>query len=419
MTRPGRAEFDADRESRGSDAAVRTIRVAGAASGLLAVAAAGVSGYLVFASLSGANLPPGCGEGSGCASVLASKWSKVAGVPVGVPAMIVHLALAVLAAACVRVGPDRAASLSPWLGLVGSVAIASAGWFVFLQVAVLEAICPWCMADHALGVSAGVLGLFVVVKRGGRALPLAGGVAAAVLLVGVVAGMQAYSTPAVVTLEDMPTDRDFDRTEGGERWVGMLDGELRLNVAEEPGVGPIDAPVVAMMFDYACPHCRYSHELLKARLAADPDAFRLVLLPVPLNRQCNPHAPARPGPLFDESCEVARLALAVWRAAPGRFAAFDQWLYDAATPRTAAEARAEAERLAGADALAMAIESPWVRRTLDRNVRAYEQSGAGRVPVLLRPGFSPVVGRIDGNRQLESILTAAPEPGEPTVGGSE
>lgn len=419
MTRPGRAEFDADHESRVSDVAIRMIRVAGGMSALLALAAAGVSGYLVWVTMSGSNLPPGCGEGSGCASVLASKWSRVAGVPVGVPAMGVHMALAVLAVASVRGAGVRAAALSPWLGLVGCVAIASAGWFVFLQVAVLEAICPWCMADHALGVSAGVLGLIVAVKRGGRALRLAGGVAAAVLLVGVVAGVQAYSTPAVVTLEDMPTDRDFDRSEGGERWVGMLDGELRLNVAEEPGVGPIDAPVVAMMFDYACPHCRHSHALLKARLAADPDAFRLVLLPVPLNRQCNPHAPTSPGPRFDESCEVTRLALAVWRAAPLRFAAFDQWLYDAATPRTAAEARAEAERRVGADALNMAEQSPWIRRTLDRNVRAYEQSGAGRVPVLLRPGFSPVVGRIDGERQLDAILAAAPEPGEPTVGESE
>ena len=416
MEQSGRAELEADQLPNDGAGTLRAMGLAGA---LLALAAAGVSGYLVYASLAGSNLPPGCGEGSGCQSVLASKWSKVAGVPVGVPAMIVHLALAMLVIAVVRPGAARGSALSPWLGLVASVAIASAGWFVFLQVSVLEAICPWCMADHAMGVSAGVLGLVVAAKRGGRAFRLAGSGGAAVLLVGLVAGMQAYSTPAVVTLDDMPTGRDFDRTADGERWVGMLDGELRLNVGEEPGVGPIDAPTVAMMFDYACPHCRHTHELLKARLAADPDAFRLVLLPVPLNQRCNAHAPASPGSRFDESCEVARIALAVWRAAPGRFPAFDQWLYDAAAPRTADEARSEAERRVGADALTIAIDSPRVQRTIDRNVRAYGRSGAGRVPVLLRPGVPPVVGRIEDARYLDEVLTIASERSDPPAGGSQ
>lgn len=401
MQQPSREELDTAREFRRGMGSVRS---AAFVSGLLALAAAGISGYLVYASTSASSLPPCCGEGSGCQAVLSSKWSTLAGVPIGVPAMGVHLALAALAVACVRVTGPRAAAISPWLALVSSVAIAAAGWFVFLQVAVLGAICPWCMADHAMGVTAGGLGLFVAIRRGRRRPRLAVGGVVAVFLVALMGGAQAASTPAVATLDDMPTDRDFDRSVGDERLIGLLDGSLRLNLSEEPGVGPMDAPAVALMYDYACPHCRHTHEVLKARLAEDPDAFRMVLLPVPLNRACNPHAPASPGSRFNDSCELATLALAVWRAAPERFAAFDDWLYTPETPRTAAAARAEAERLVGTDALGAAEQSPWVRQKIARNAEAYGGSGSDRVPVLLRPGASPVVGRIEAGRHLDEVL---------------
>ncbi|MEM6334550.1 MAG: vitamin K epoxide reductase family protein, partial [Planctomycetota bacterium] len=53
----------------------------------LAVVAMGVSGYVTWASMRAGALPAGCGPGSGCAAVLASEWSRVMGVPVGVLAI--------------------------------------------------------------------------------------------------------------------------------------------------------------------------------------------------------------------------------------------------------------------------------------------------------------------------------------------
>src|SRR5687768_762544 len=60
---------------------------------VLALAAAGVAGYLLFVSWTEGGLPVGCGEGSGCKAVLTSQWSRVGPVPVSAPALLLYLGL--------------------------------------------------------------------------------------------------------------------------------------------------------------------------------------------------------------------------------------------------------------------------------------------------------------------------------------
>ena len=55
--------------------------------------AAGLALFLASLSFSQAGLPPGCGDGSGCADVLTSRWSTVLGLPVSLPAAVVYLAM--------------------------------------------------------------------------------------------------------------------------------------------------------------------------------------------------------------------------------------------------------------------------------------------------------------------------------------
>src|SRR5262252_3480080 len=57
----------------------------------LTIAALGVSGYLLVVSLDQQRLPVGCGAGSGCAAVLASRWSSIFGIPVSYLAAVVYL----------------------------------------------------------------------------------------------------------------------------------------------------------------------------------------------------------------------------------------------------------------------------------------------------------------------------------------
>ena len=59
---------------------------------ITALAAAVLSGYLLWASLAAAGHVAGCGDngGPGCSSVLLSRWSTWLGLPVGAVAVVVY-----------------------------------------------------------------------------------------------------------------------------------------------------------------------------------------------------------------------------------------------------------------------------------------------------------------------------------------
>src|SRR5687768_17492254 len=64
--------------------------------GLAAVAVL-LAAYLTWVSVRQAGTPAGCGADSGCARVLASRWSRWFDVPVGAPAAAVYLGILVAA----------------------------------------------------------------------------------------------------------------------------------------------------------------------------------------------------------------------------------------------------------------------------------------------------------------------------------
>jgi uncharacterized membrane protein len=91
-----------------------------------------------------------CPTGGGCATVQSSAYSVLFGVPVayiGVAGYAVLLALALLSLSAERLGGVRIPALL--------LAFASAGmlfslYFVYLQVAVIGAICFWCMVSATI-----------------------------------------------------------------------------------------------------------------------------------------------------------------------------------------------------------------------------------------------------------------------------
>ena len=351
----------------------------------LAALAAAVAAYLTATSLATGVQPLGCGADSGCAEVMASAWSRVAGVPVSAPALGLYL---VVLASLLR-QPGRLAAgvlLAAGVGL-----IAAAGWFVYLQAAVINAWCPWCLVSHGLGVALAIL--ILVTAFGIPALShtwKAGASALGAAAVAALALTQAL-TPAPVHRIDL-----FD---------------IALDLQAEPRLGPADATHrAAIMVDYACPRCRATHQRLleaQAQLAGD---LAIIILPVPMNPACNPAAPAFPGERFAESCELARLALAVHRADPAAFAAFDAWLFEPELPRTAADARAHAAELVGEPALAAALDDPALDAIIERNVDAYARSDADRIPVTAFIGTDarPIVGQIDATAAILDALAPAP-----------
>ncbi len=372
----------------------------------LALAALAVSVYLAATSWAGGG-PAGCGDGSGCGAVLASKWSKVGPVPVGAFAALVYAGVLALLGMQLRPRQTPSAPAVFATGVAIGLIVAAAGWFVFVQLALLNAVCPYCMAGHALGVALALTLGFAVARRGAGALAV--GVVVGFLGVAGVAAWQHVADAPVHRLV-VPTDGDYDVRDDQRRAVGLLGGELRLAFDEEPVWGKVDADqVVVLMYDHACPHCQHTHHVLRKVKDAQGDSLAVVLMPVPLNHACNGFANEDLPERFDESCERTRIALAVFLAEPAAFLDFDTWMFDAETYRTAEAARTKAEQLVGADALREHLADPRVEAMLARNVEAFGSAGGQRVPVTLAPWADAIDGRIEDAAAFDALLSQSRE----------
>ena len=239
----------------------------------------------------------GCGVGSDCDDVMGSPWGYfLGGVPVSLPAVVLYTLLLV---SLLFLGSDKQLDrlLRYLLPLLGGCAVGAALWFFWLQAGVLHQFCPYCTVLHLLGcVLAGMI--LWRCARDGRCVWAAffAGVLAAALF----AGVQARTLPEVV----------YDSGSAGEALPVFAEGEA-------PVLGPADAPEeLTLLFDFQCIHCRRLHRLLPAFLDLAGGRYRIRLCPVPLSSSCNPYIPASGTDRFAGSCQLTRLALAVWYQAP-------------------------------------------------------------------------------------------------------
>lgn len=98
-----------------------------------------------------------------CAEVAASPYARFLGAPTAAWGLLLYMAVAVLAAAGLRTrAPAGWLPLALWgLGVFGVTFSAYLAW---VQVAVLRAICSWCVASDVLWLL--VLALAIAVVRG-------------------------------------------------------------------------------------------------------------------------------------------------------------------------------------------------------------------------------------------------------------
>jgi hypothetical protein len=225
-------------------------------------------------------------------------------------------------------------------------------WFVFVQAVLLRQWCPWCMALHGLGLLIAVCGFISM-----RKFPLAwNGIQAAVFGVLSLALIQIYGpAPSGYRLETPARSISF---EGGHR-------DYDANVL--PRLGSATAPhVMVEYFDYRCAACRKMSGYLEALIRKHPEKVAVLLLPVPLERSCNPAMPTadedHPG-----SCELARLALAVWKARPEQFAAFHSKVLTEPGMEPDA-AKTLASSMLGAPELDAALQDPTIPTMLATHV---------------------------------------------------
>ena len=108
--------------------------------GLLAFAGAAVSASLVWARGTGAELA--CSTG-GCEAVQSSAYAELLGVPVAALGLVAYLLVGASALGAGTV----ARAVGAWVALG---ALLFAGYLLVIQLAVLEAVCDWCLASDSI-----------------------------------------------------------------------------------------------------------------------------------------------------------------------------------------------------------------------------------------------------------------------------
>jgi len=386
---------------------------------VLLVAALVVSIYLGWASFGGSAVA-GCGPDSGCDKVLNSRWSKWFGIPVSVPAFFLYT---LMLAALLRLTPKASAlqQRQSWSLLVPAawVVLGAVAWFVALQLFVIKAVCPFCMAAHACGLVAAALLLYIapvheppekpwqrekdvyVVPKHARVSALLGLAAVGLLIAGQLVYRPKQFTVSPIggaSLQQTPAARIFE----------IYEGRFRFNLNEVPLIGSPAAPhAIVSLFDYTCHHCRDAHGILKEMQYRFSNQFAIVSLPMPFDRECN-YTITKTQPAHVNACEYARLGLAVWQANRKVHPQFDDWLFEPEHPPDLAIARQRAAELVGHDRLQAALTNNLVNEYLQLGISIfatnYYHARQGSIPQLI-VGTNLVAGPISAPALLSQLQT--------------
>jgi len=119
-----------------------------------------VASYLSIVELNGG--APVCGPVSGCVEVAQSQYSRIAGIPVAVFGVGLSIILLVAALGWWRTDDRRLLALHYGLSLAG---VTFEGYFTFLQVFVIEAVCVWCAMYGISLVLRFIIALLVWLRR--------------------------------------------------------------------------------------------------------------------------------------------------------------------------------------------------------------------------------------------------------------
>lgn len=121
--------------------------------GALAIVGLAISGYLTSVRLAGQS--PSCVIGGSCAAVQSSRYAELAGVPVAVLGL---LGYGTLLGSALFAGP-----IAKLVGLLaGLVGVGFSVWLTYVELAVIDAVCPWCVTSAVVVTIAAGLALWRV-----------------------------------------------------------------------------------------------------------------------------------------------------------------------------------------------------------------------------------------------------------------
>jgi protein-disulfide isomerase len=156
------------------------------------------------------------------------------------------------------------------------------------------------------------------------------------------------------------------------REVTFLDGKIKINMYDEAVLGSPEAKYVVLeLMDYTCPHCRKAYAQIEDLLDLYGDQLAVVILPVPLELECNKMVPST-DPMHRGACKFAELSLAVAKADPRKFADFHGYLLaEVEEPPTTAQAVIRAFRLTDRAKLRQASDDPAIDARLQKYIRLF------------------------------------------------
>ncbi|NQV26773.1 MAG: thioredoxin domain-containing protein [Rhodopirellula sp.] len=194
--------------------------------------------------------------------------------------------------------------------------------------------------------------------------------------------------------------RDSDAKQ--ERRVVRIIGDTKLDVRQWPLIGKPDAKYVFVeMFDYTCPHCRDLHHELDTVLKNFGDDLAVITLQVPLNATCNVQVGSTESQHRD-ACEIANLAVTVWRLEPRKYHEYHDWLFKPAQARTSADARKRAIEIVGEERMEKMLATGVPQKFIASHVKLYAKAGAGSIPKILFPNIT-LVGNVGSDRLAATI----------------
>ncbi len=197
--------------------------------------------------------------------------------------------------------------------------------------------------------------------------------------------------------ENPPTQAKKQRT------VGINGGTIKLNVGQWPLSGSVDAKhIFVEMLDYNCPNCRKTHKAVSGAKKILNDDVSVMVLPIPLNTACN-SAVTKTDAKFIESCDIAKLAIAVWRVDQVKFREFHEAMFSGEQAPTLAQAKEMASSMVDAAKLEAELASGIPGKFISSMVQLYEKSGKGAVPKLMFPGTS-IVGEFTSAESLADVI---------------
>jgi uncharacterized membrane protein len=398
-------------------------------------------GYLLTASLT--DNPLACTPGSlfDCSAAFATRYAYVGPLPTSAVGLAVYASIFGL---LLWLNPSRSPTrnMAAWrlLTLLVSLAAGAAIWLMTVQLSGFSAMCPYCMFTHSIGLILAFLVFKSTPLPAAKSLKTALVAALGVLLLVTLQIGFPHSVPTnivrvtggapgvpVTSLDDpeLSDGNDFDTGPGPNRQIGILGGQIRLSPKQLPMVGAPDAAVVmVVLYDYACPNCRKLHRYTESARKRYPGQFATVLLPVPLDKACNPYVAATEKG-HEDGCALAKIAMAVWIAKPSEFASFNSWMLDRDETVSLKAAREEAGRRIGAETLEATLRGDRVDRELKKGLKVYAAANKGSVPRVLTPAKNEkgqpytlqIVGRPDNENELFRLFESDlhMKPAEATV----